>query len=437
MGTGRLVGRTGQGSTDAAARIDGGLVAALAVAGAAQAEITGGVVRLGVLNDQSSQYADFQGPGSVLAARMAVEDFGGKAGGAPVEVVFADHQNKADTGAGIARAWMDRDGVDVILDVPNSSVTLAVTELVREKNKVLIAHGGASSDLTGPRCTPNFVHWVLDTWAQANGVARSVTAAGGKTWFMLTSDYAFGHDLEAKMTAAVKESGGTVVGSVRHPFNNQDFAAFLLQAQGSKAQVLGLANAGGDTTNSVKQAVEFGLPKSGMKLAAPVFLTNNVHAVGLEVSQGIQTTNPWYWDMNEPSRAFAQRFAARHEKKAYPNEYHAGVYAAVLHYLKAVDALKSDDDGRAVVEKMKALADRRPPVRQGQHPRRRPQDPPDVSLGGQEPGGVEGRLGLLQAGAHDTRRPGVPAARRGRLPAGQVIRRRLRESATARRCARC
>jgi len=327
--------------------------AALAFAGTAQAQISGNVVKIGVLSDMSSLYADIGGPGSVVAAKMAIEDFKAKDKGLNVEVVFADHQNKPDIGTQIANRWYDAEGVDVILDVPNSGVALAVSALTKDKNKVFINSGAASSDLTGSKCTPNTVHWTYDTWMLAHGTGGAMVKTGGDSWFFLTSDYAFGHALERDTMEVVKSSGGKVLGAVRHPLNTQDFSSFLLQAQASKAKVIGLANAGGDTVNSIKQASEFGITKGGQQLAGLLVFLSDVHGIGLEKAQGLVLTETWYWDMNDQSRAWAKRFAAANNNK-YPTMVHAGVYAGVLHYLKAVAALKSDD-GAKVVAKMKEL----------------------------------------------------------------------------------
>jgi branched-chain amino acid transport system substrate-binding protein len=311
-------------------------------------------IRIGVLNDLSSVYADFQGSGSVLAAQMAVEDYGGKAAGRKVEVVSADHQNKADVGAAIAGRWLDTEGVDMIADVPNSSVALAVNEIVRARNKVLIGSGAGTALLTGEKCSPNTVHWTYDTWAQGHSVARAVLQRGGKTWFFITADYAFGHDLERQATDEITKSGGKVLGTVRHPIGSRDFSSFLLQAQASGAQVIGLANAGGDTTNTLKQAAEFGLV-GRQTVVGLIFGVNNVPALGLKASQGLFTVNPFYWDMNDGTRAWARRFQERHPKKNMPNDMQAGVYASVRHYLRAVDNLRGASDGKAVVTAMKAL----------------------------------------------------------------------------------
>ncbi|MGZ5036072.1 MAG: ABC transporter substrate-binding protein [Usitatibacter sp.] len=328
--------------------------AAMAFAAAgAQAQISGNVVKIGVLNDMSGLYADLGGQGSVTAAKMAIEDFGAKAKGLNVEVVSADHQNKADVGSQIASKWIDSEGVDVIVDVPNSGVALAVNQIVRDKGKVFINSGAASSDLTGAKCSPNTVHWTYDTWMLANGTGSAIVKRGGKTWFFLTADYAFGYALERDTEAVVTKAGGTVVGKVRVPINTQDFSSFLLQAQSSKAQIIGLANAGGDTINSIKQAAEFGIVKGGQNLAGLLVFLSDVHGLGLDKAQGLILTTTFYWDMNDQTRAWAKRFAAANGGK-YPTMVQAGVYAGVLHYLKAVAALKSDD-GTKVVAKMKEL----------------------------------------------------------------------------------
>jgi branched-chain amino acid transport system substrate-binding protein len=329
--------------------------AAVALAAApASAEMTGNVIRIGVLNDQSSLYADLSGQGSVVAAQMAIQDFGGTVNGTPVEVVSADHQNKPDVGSNIARQWYDVDGVDMIVDVPNSAVALAVNEVTREKNKVFLNSGAATSALTGDKCSPNTVHWTYDTWALANGTGKAVVQNGGDSWFFITADYAFGHALEQDTSEVVKENGGTVVGSVRHPLNTADFSSFLLQAQSSGAKVVGLANAGGDTTNSIKQASEFGIVQSGQQLAALLLFLTDVHALGLPVAQGLTFTEAFYWDQNDKTRAFSEKFAPQY-RGIHPTMVHAGVYAATLHYLKALAALGSDGDGAAVVAKMKEL----------------------------------------------------------------------------------
>ena len=327
------------------------VIAAL-VATPAYAE-SNGSLRIGVLNDMSSVYADFQGPGSVIAAQMAIEDFAKKSK-RKVEVVSADHQNKPDVGAGIARRWLDVEGVDMIVDLPNSAVALAVGDIVREKNKVAIGSGAGTALLTGAKCSPNFVHWTYDTWANGHALARGVLAAGGRTWFFVTADYAFGHDLEKQASDEVRDSGGKILGNVRHPLGASDFSSYLLQAQASGAEVVALANAGGDTTNSVKQAAEFKIGAK-QKIVSLIFDLQSVPALGLNTAQGLVGINAFYWDMNGQTRAWSKRFQERHPKKMMPNHMHAGVYAAVLHYLKAVDKVGSPSDGGAVVAAMKAM----------------------------------------------------------------------------------
>ena len=328
--------------------------AATLAAGAANAQISDNVVKIGVLTDMSSLYADIGGPGSVVAANMAVEDSGVTKDGIKVEVVGADHQNKPDVGASIARQWFDVDKVDVILDVPNSGVALAVNQVAREKNKVFVNSGAASSDLTGKQCSPNTVHWTYDTWMLANGTGSAIVKQGGDTWFFLTADYAFGHALERDTEAVVVKNGGKVLGKVRHPLNTQDFSSFLLQAQASKAKIIGLANAGGDTINSIKQASEFGINQGGQSLAGLLVFISDVHSLGLKTAQGLTFTEAWYWDTNDQTRAWAKKFAEKNGGK-YPTMVQAGVYAGTLHYLKAVQALKSDADGAKVVAKMKEM----------------------------------------------------------------------------------
>ena len=332
-------------------------LAAIAVAfgcGSAQAQYSDGTIKIGVMNDMSGTYSDLSGQGSVVAARMAVEDFGAAAKGMKVEIVSADHQNKPDVGSNVVRTWIDVDKVDVIVDVPTSSVALAVNEIVRDKNKVFLVSGAAASDLTGAKCTPNTIHWTYDTWALANGTGKAIVKTGGDTWFFLTADYAFGHALERDTSAVVEKNGGKVVGRVRHPFPGTDFSSFLLQAQSSKAKIIGLANAGSDTINSIKQASEFGITRSGQNLAALLAFITDVNALGLPTAQGLIMTEAWYWDLNDANREFAKKFAPQF-KGVHPTMVHAGVYSAVTHYLKAVEALKSDADGKAVVAKMKEM----------------------------------------------------------------------------------
>jgi branched-chain amino acid transport system substrate-binding protein len=328
------------------------LAAAASLASAAQAEDL--TVKLGVLNDMSSLYADIGGQGSVIAAKMAVEDFNPAAHGMKVEIISADHLNKPDVGANIARQWFDVDHVDAILDVPTSSVALAVNEVVREKNKVFLVSGAAISDLTGPKCSPNTVHWTYDTWMLAHGTAGALVKTGGDTWFFLTSDYAFGHALERDATAVVLANGGRVLGAVAHPLNTQDFSSFLLQAQASKAKIIGLANAGGDTDNAIKQGAEFGIAAGGQQFAGLLVFITDVQALGLKVAQGLVLTETWYWDMSDANRAWTKRWQVERPGK-FPAMTVAGVYASTLHYLKAVAALKSATDGKAVVAKMKDM----------------------------------------------------------------------------------
>jgi len=301
----------------------------------------------------SSLYTDLAGAGSVVAAKMAVEDSGIEKRGYKVEVISADHQNKPDVGSAIARQWYDTEKVDVIVDTPNSGVALAVNQITKDKGKAFLVSGAATSDLTGKACTPNTIHWTYDTWMLANGTGGAIVKTGGDTWFFITADYAFGQALERDTAAVVTKNGGKVVGGVKVPLNNQDFSSFLLQAQSSKAKIIGLANAGGDTTNSIKQAAEFGIVKGGQNLAGLLVFLTDVHALGLPTAQGLIFTETFDGDMNDQTRAFAKRFAER-DKGIHPTMVHAGVYSAVLHYLKAVEALKSDD-GTKVVAKMKEM----------------------------------------------------------------------------------
>jgi branched-chain amino acid transport system substrate-binding protein len=313
-----------------------------------------GVVRIGVMNDMSGVYSDDQGPGSLLAAQMAVEDYGGRAGGQTVEVVGGDHQNKTDIGAQVARRWLDNEGVGMIIDLPNSGIALAINELVRDRNKVMIGSGAGTALLTGEKCTPNTVHWTYDTWAYGHGLARAVIQQGVRSVFFITADYAFGHDLEKQFSDEALKSGAKVLGSARHPLGTSDFASLLLQAQSSGADAVAFANAGGDTSNSLKQAGEFGLTPR-QKLLALIMGQNNVRALGLQAAQGTMLVVPFYWDMSDTTRAWAQRFAQRHAKRNMPNDMQAGVYAAVLHYLKAVDKIGGATDGKAVVAAMKVM----------------------------------------------------------------------------------
>jgi branched-chain amino acid transport system substrate-binding protein len=327
------------------------LVAAALFGTAAQAQVN---VKIGVMNDMSSLYADISGPGALTAAKLAVEDFNPAAHGMKVEIVGADHQNKPDVGSNIARQWFDVDKVDVIVDVPTSSVALAVSDVTREKNKVFLVSGAAASDLTGPKCSPNTIHWTYDTWMLAHGTGTALVKTGGDTWYFLTADYAFGHALERDTAAVVTAAGGKVLGTVKHPLNTQDFSSFLLQAQSSKAKVIGLANAGGDTINAIKQGAEFGITAGGQQFAGLLVFVTDVNSLGLKTAQGLVLTETWYWDMNDANRAWTKRWQAERQGK-FPSMVHAGVYSAVLHYLKAVAATKSAADGKAVVNQMKAL----------------------------------------------------------------------------------
>jgi branched-chain amino acid transport system substrate-binding protein len=327
--------------------------AAVLACGAASAQQVN--VKIGVLSDMSSLYADIGGPGSVAAAKMAIADFTKDNPNVKVEMIAGDHQNKPDIGSQIANQWYDVDKVDMIIDVPNSGVALAVSQVANQKNKVFIVSGAAASDLTGPKCNANTIHWTYDTWMLANGTGTAIVKTGGDTWFFLTSDYAFGHALERDTIAAVEKAGGKVLGKVRHPLNTNDFSSFLLQAQSSKAKVIGLANAGGDTINSIKQAAEFGIVKGGQSLAGLLVFASDVAALGLPTAQGLILTETWYWDMNDTNRAWTKRWQQERQGK-WPTMIHAGVYAGVLHYLKAAVALKGNvSDGKTVVAQMKSM----------------------------------------------------------------------------------
>jgi branched-chain amino acid transport system substrate-binding protein len=338
-------------------RLLSAIVALVLGAGTARAQQTLPPLRLGVLTDMSSLYADATGPGSVLAAKMAVEDFLASSHkmNRQIEVISGDHLNKADVAANITREWIDTVGVDAVIDAPNSAVALAARSVVQQKNRVFLISGASSSDLTGKSCSPNIVHWTYDTYALSTGTATAVLASGGKTWFTLTADYAFGHTMEGDVRRVVEKAGGVVVGGVRAPINSQDFSSFLLQAQASKAQVVALVNAGGDTINSIKQSVEFGIGAGGQRVVAMVLYLSDVHSLGLKIAQGLQFTEAFYWDLNDETRAWSKRFAPRNNDR-YPTALQAGVYGATLHYLRAVDALDgASTDGKAVVDKMKQL----------------------------------------------------------------------------------
>ena len=376
-------------------------------------------VKIGVLNDRSGIYADLSGEGSVVAARMAVEDFGAAEKGINVEIVSADHQNKPDIASNIARQWFDEEGVDVIVDVPTSSAALAVNEIAREKNKIFLISGAATVGPDRRNCSPNTVHWTYDTWALANGTGRAMVEQGGETWFFLTADYAFGHALERDTTAVVEAAGGEVVGTVRHPFPGQDFSSFLLQAQSSGAKVIGLANAGGDTINSIKQAAEFGITQGGQSLAGPPDLHHRRACARARDGAGPGPDRELLLGPERRDPRLVRSASPRRMNGDKPTMVHAGVYAAVLHYLKAVEATggKDADGGDGEDE---GNADRRPAVRRGRDPRRRPQDPRHVPVPGQGARRVEGPVGLLRAARHHPGRGGLPPARGGRLPAGAV-----------------
>ena len=347
-----------------------GTALSLAAAGSACAQDK--TVKIGSLSDQSGLYADLGGPGSTLAAQMAAEDSGLTAKGWKIDIVAGDHQNKPDIGVNIVRQWFDVDKVDVIVDVPNSGVALAVSNLVKEKNGVFLNSGAGTSDLTNAQCTPNTIHWTYDTYTLAHGTGTALTKSGGDTWFFVTADYAFGAALERDTTAAVQASGGKVLGGVKAPLSTADFSSFLLQAQASKAKIIGLANAGADTTNSIKQAAEFGITAGGQKLAALLLFITDVHAMGLKTAQGLNFTETFYWDMNDGTRAFAKRFQERIKNHNMPTMVQAGVYASLSHYFKALEALGGNPhDGAKVVAKMKEM----------------PTDDPLFGKGGIEPNG--------------------------------------------------
>ena len=313
-------------------------------------------IKIGVLTDNSGLYSDIGGAGSTLAAQMAVEDSGLAAKGWKIDIVSADHQNKPDIGTNTARQWIDVDKVDIFMDVLNSGVALAVSNLVKEKNVIMINTGAASSDLTNTKCSPNTIHWVYDTYMLANSTGQALVKAGGDTWYFLTADYAFGHALERDTAAVVVKSGGKVLGTVRHPLNSSDFSSFLLQAQASKAKIVGMANAGGDTTNTIKQASEFGIVAGGQKLAGLLLFINDIHSLGLKVAQGLNFTETFYWDLNDGTRVFSKRFSERMKNKAQPSMIQAGVYSGLIHYFKALEAMGGNPhDGIKVVEKMKSM----------------------------------------------------------------------------------
>ena len=337
-------------------RISALLLGAALVVAAGSALAQDKNVKIGVLTDNSGLYSDLGGAGSTLAAQMAIEDSGLAAKGWKIDLISADHQNKPDIATTIARQWIDVEKVDIFMDVLNSGVALAVNNLVKEKNSVMINTGAATSDLTNAQCSPNTIHWVYDTYMLANSTGLALVMAGGDTWYFLTADYAFGHALERDTTAVVVKSGGKVIGTVKHPLNSSDFSSFLLQAQASKAKIVGMANAGGDTTNTIKQASEFGIVAGGQKLAGLLLFITDVHSLGLKVAQGLSFTETFYWDLNDGTRAFSKRFSERMKNKAMPSMVQAGVYSGLVHYFKTLEAMSGNPhDGAKVVAKMKEL----------------------------------------------------------------------------------
>jgi branched-chain amino acid transport system substrate-binding protein len=317
-----------------------------------QSKDSGTGVKIGVLTDMSGVYADLGGQGSVIAAQMAIDDFGGKVLGRPIQLISADHQNKADVAATKAREWFDREGVDMITDLLNSGAALAVSGVGKDKNKVVMVTGAASTALTNASCNANTVHYAYDTYALANIAGKEIVRQGGDTWFFITADYAFGASLEKDTSDVVKANGGRVLGSVKHPLGTTDFSSYLLQAQASKAKIIGLANAGGDTINTIKSASEFGITKGGQNLAALLVFITDIHALGLPTTQGLMVTEGWYWNLNDETRKFSDRFFAKH--KAQPTMDQAGVYSSVLSYLKAVQAAGTSD-APAVMAKLKSM----------------------------------------------------------------------------------
>ncbi|MBX9589559.1 MAG: ABC transporter substrate-binding protein [Hyphomonadaceae bacterium] len=320
--------------------------------GAANAQISGDAVKIGVLNDQSGLYSDFGGLGSVVAAKMAVKDFGGTVLGKRIEILSADHQNKVDVASTVARQWIDVEGVDAFADLTNSAVALGIQNLTKERGKVALFSGPATTRLTNEDCSPTGFHWTFDTYSQAIGSARAILQEGGKEWFLLVADYAFGHQMAADLSQEVVAGGGKVLGQVRHPTGSNDFSSFLFQAQSSKASIIGLANAGADTVTAVKQAGEFGITDGKQKLVGLVIVISDVHAMGLQAAKGLIATTAYYWNRDDGSRDFAKRYEA--ETKRKPGMVQAGVYSSVLHYLRAVQAAGTDD-GKAVADRMRAM----------------------------------------------------------------------------------
>ncbi len=331
-------------------RIFASAVGLLLSIGSVQAETH---IKIGVLNDRSGPYADLAGEGSIIAAQMAVKDFNGASKGITVEILSADHQNKPDVAAGIVRSWIDQDGVDVIADVPGSAIALAVSDIVKQKNRIQLNSGAGTADLTGSKCSPNTVHWTYDTWSLAHGTGSAMVKLGGDTWFFIAADYAFGQAMQRDTTAVVEAAGGKVLGSVRHPLATSDFSSYLLQAQSSGAKVIGLANGGNNLIDAVKQASEFHIVQSGQSLASLVAFITDIHALGLETAQGMVLTEAFYWDRNDESRAWAKRFSDAFGGKK-PTQVHAGVYSSIMHYLKAVEAAGTKD-ATVVMAKMREM----------------------------------------------------------------------------------
>ncbi|MDR6773209.1 ABC transporter substrate-binding protein [Azospirillum sp. BE72] len=330
----------------------GAALATLATTGTANAQMSDSVIKIGMLSDRSGIYADINGEGSAIAARMAAEEFGNAVNGTKIEIIVGDHQNKADIAANLARQWIDTEKVDVVADVPNSAAALAVQGITRDKKRLFLMSGPGSTDLTGKECSPYGFQWTWDNHAVASATARALVEQGRKSWFFITADYAFGHSLEAEAVNTVKQLGGSVKGSVRHPLGASDFSSYLLQAQASGADVVAFANAGGDTINGVKQAAEFGIPQGGQTLAGLLLNVNDIHALGLETAQSLMFANSFYWDMTDETRAWSKKFEERTGRKPSMNQ--AGVYSAVRHYLQAVKEAGTDDTDK-VAAKMRSM----------------------------------------------------------------------------------
>ena len=375
-------------------------------------------LKIGVLSDFSSVYSDIGGQGNVEATKMAIEDFGGQMFGKPIDMIAADVLNKPDVASSLARKWWETESVDMIIDMPTSATALAVMELSKQYEKVLIVTDAASSDITGKSCSPYTAHWTYDTYSNAHTVGSAIVKNGGDSWFFLTADYVFGHSIERDTGDVVRAAGGKVLGSVKHPLNTADFSSFLLQAQASKAKIIGLANGGGDTINAIKQAGEFGIVAGGQNLAAIVMFISDVHSLGLKLAQGLIITEAYYWDLNDKTRAFGKRFLER--VKRMPTMNQAATYSATLHYLKAVQAAGTKDT-KTVMAKMRELPGEGCLHRQRHASRRRPHGAQHVPVPGEEARGIQGPVGLLQAARRGAGRPGVPSAQGRRLSAGEVM----------------